>query len=381
MRIDSVRDLTDRLLIEQRATDFARYISSKFIASQMAPALMGAPSSKSGSRVLDAFLRRWPDSPNLAAMRDLTLKTAVEPGTGAPNNWAAPLAVNPLAAAFVAFARPLTLLGRLPLRRVPIGTPVLSPSTGSTGFGWAGAGLPKPVSSSAWSRTTLTPATAAVLSVVTKELLLTAAPESDVALRDDLAAGLAAGLDEYLMNPANAGVTGITPASITNGVTPANSSTGDALEDLRTLARAYVAAGGQLASAAILISDNNAVALALRSSAGGGPDFSGLTVSGGVLGGLPAYASAAVGDQLVMIDLARLAYAEDSAVPDVAFSTQGAIEMRDDPSETPTTLVSLYQANLVAVRVERHVNWEYTGGPAIAIIDGVNYLQEGGSPA
>jgi hypothetical protein len=194
---------------------------------------------------------------------------------------------------------------------------------------------------------------------------------------------VAAFLDEQFVDPNNAGVTDVAPASITNGVSASASSSGDPAEDIRTLLAAYRDQGGSLASCVLLLSSEDATALALRSGANNAPMFPGLTVSGGTLAGLPALASDAISGQIIAVDARGILLADQLGF-DVDQSRQATVEMSDTPTNnsatpTATTTVSMYQTNSTAIRCERHINWLRAG--TIAIVDGVDYLREGGSPA
>jgi len=133
----------------------------------------------------------------------------------------------------------------------------------------------------------------------------------------------------------------------------------------------------------ILISSANAAALALRSGAADGPVFANLDVKGGTLAGCPCLASDALGDQLVALDGSRMLISDPGEV-DAVVSNQASIEMADNPtnnSATPTgtTSVSMFQTDSSAIKVTRRISWDNTG--PIAVVDSVNYLAEGGSPA
>jgi hypothetical protein len=140
--------------------------------------------------------------------------------------------------------------------------------------------------------------------------------------------------------------------------------------------------GGELSKAVVLLSSGNAHGLALRSGANGSPVFPGLTVQGGTLAGLPAVASEALGDQLIVLDATRLLVADDQGMS-VEFSRHASVAMSDVPTQhagtgTPATVTSMWQTNSIAIRIDRHVSWAYSG--PIAIVDGAAYLSEGGSP-
>src|SRR4030095_12950246 len=94
------------------------------------------------------------------------------------------------------------------------------------------------------------------------------------------------------------------PASLTNTLTPIPSSgttATDAIADLQALVTAYLAGGGNLSTAVVVLSSANAVKLRLS----GLESFRELTREGGFVAGVPAVASDSVGDVLVLIDVAN----------------------------------------------------------------------------
>jgi hypothetical protein len=218
--------------------------------------------------------------------------------------------------------------------------------------------------------------------IVTEEVIMLAAPGSDVFLRDDLAHGLVAFLDGQFVNPAVAAVAGLHPGSITNGLTPiasSGSTAAAAVEDLKAVLAEYVSNGGKVETAVVLLSSQNAIGLRLTGNAA----FDGLTRDGGIIGGLPAIASDALDDQIVVLDSAGVFLADDGAI-DVNIARSASVEMLDNPtnsaaSGTGTTMVSLWQNNAAGIRVERFMNWLTRQG-AVAVLDGAHYLAPG-SPA
>ena len=364
---DRLPSFTDRQLEHSRLLDFARLTS------------LVATSSAGDEPIDTRFMARWPRAIN----RDLIHKAAVGAGSGVTASWSSSLFAPELQAAFVDFNRPATIIGRLEAaRRAPLSTPVVTTTTGASSFAWVGAGRPKPLSSSVFDRTFLRPAIAGGIFVATKELLRLATPGSELTLIRDMSNGLAAFLDTQFISPTVAPITDIAPGSITNGVSVAATSTGEPVTDLRELTRAYRLAGGELTNAIIILSSENAVALAQRSGSGDEPVFPDITATGGRLGGLAALASDHVGPYLIMVDVSHILVADENGV-DVRRSLQATIEMDSAPTQnavtpTATTQVSLFTSDSVAFRIERYISWARTG--AIAIVDGVNYLAEGGSP-
>jgi hypothetical protein len=281
--------------------------------------------------------------------------------------------------AFIRSATSAALLGRLQLRRVPFLVPV-GTTTLPAAFAWRGEGLPARVVLPTYTPgDALAPTSASGIVVVSREALSRRSPVAEAQLLADLRAAYVAWLDRQFCDPSVAGDPGISPGSITNGLTPIASSGGqpaDAVEDLRQLHAAFVGGGGKVESAVLLMSSANSVALNLAD-----PErFGTLTRDGGTLGGLPVIASDAVGSQVVMADTSQIALADDGQA-DVSISTQTDIEMSDAPSQSGVTgtganLVSLWQTTMAAVRIDRVINWRAPEG-AVQRVSGALYYAAG----
>jgi hypothetical protein len=340
------------------------------------------------------FALKYPSSPHAALVQR-------EAGAGIKGKAAVPGMVRPpwdanlptsLAVAFAAFLSSFTLLGRFgrdgvpALQRAVFDKPMLVGTRSGENVRFVGQGDAKPARAKVLTRLMLHPAKVANISVFEQELFRLAAPGSIDFLRDELAQELAPGLDRLFVDESLA-ATADSPAGITHGIAPL-SSTGDPAADLKALVAAFVAGGGSLAGAVLLISSTNAVALSLSTGIDGVVRYLALTVSGGILGGLPCLASDAVGDRVILVDTSRVFIADDGEV-DVAVATHAAIELDDAPSgsvatgsplaPSATSLVSLWQTDSVGVRVERLMRWETVAG-AVAWVDGADYLVLG-SPA
>jgi hypothetical protein len=360
-------ELNHRELIRHRALDAARWLAC-------------SADTRDGLGPSEKFLDLFPGSVNRDLVARWRQKTAVG---SAPSIWGSALFAPPeLTSAVLALSQPTDLIARLlalGARKGPLNTAINAVAAGPANFQWAGSGRAKAVSAASFERVTLTPAVVSGILPVSNELLRFA-PGSMEALKDLLVIGAPSFTNEQLVDPTNAGTTDpFSPRSLTNMGSPvAASSTGDVIDDLRRLVQAYVADGGNMSSAVLLISSTNASALALYSNAGTGPQFPNLDVHGGVLAGVPAIAADALSDQVVMFDLLRLVIAEGEL--DVKTSRMTSLEMTDTPTAdggigTGASLVSLWQNNLTAFRVDRRISWTYTG--PVSIINSVNYLAEG----
>lgn len=330
---------------------------------------------KEGQSAADVFAERWPTSPHVDYLRRKTAVGASVSTAGASSGFL----VNDLAAAFVSFAAPFSLLGRLgvgdvpPLTRVPFNTGVgfADPVALGASVAWLQESFPKPLLTATLTREYLQRAKAPLIVVLTDELARFAATGSDDFLQRQLALALSYGLDRLFVDETIAG-TSSTPASVTHGVMPIG-ATGDLDTDLRSLLTEFVNSGGQLASAVLLVGSGNAAAISLsRQDAA-------LTVRGGTLAGLPCLASDAVADRVIVIDTSRVLLADDGELA-IERAHSASLVMSDSPANTPGSVVSMFQTNSTAIRLERYMNWKVMDAAAVQWLSGADYLSVG-SPA
>jgi HK97 family phage major capsid protein len=286
---------------------------------------------------------------------------------------------------FVEYLRPQTIVGRFgsggvpSLRRIPFRVPLITQTGGGTGY-WVGEGKAKPLTKPSFDRTELAPLKVANIAVATMEALRDSSPSAEQLIRDDLAAALAVRIDLSFIDPSNSGSSGVSPASITNGVTPITSAGADAdsvREDVRKAMGAFVAASNPLSSGVWIMSASTALALSLMVNPLGQAEFPGITMSGGTFFGLPVVVSEHITDYVVLANAGDIWLADDGGVA-VDISTEASLEMADNPTGTsvgtpPTAvdLVSMFQTNSVAFRAERTLNWARRRSTGVALISDV----------
>lgn len=300
---------------------------------------------------------------------------------------------------FAEYLRPRTIIGQFgadgvpDVRNVPFRTPLITQTGGGDGY-WVGEGAAKPLTRFAWSRTTLEPLKVANIAVITDELLRSSSPNADRMIRDSLVDALRERLDTDFINPAKAAVAGISPASITNGITAIISSGTDEAAvraDVRALFGAFINADNPPTSGVWIMPATTALALSLMTTVGGDPAFPGITMEGGRLFGLPVIlsqyvptnydpdaAGAAVAGAVVVLANASDIYVADEGGFAVDASREASLQMDDAPtgsSATPTasTLVSMFQTNSVALRAERTINWARRRESGVAVLASVNW--------
>lgn len=280
------------------------------------------------------------------------------------------------------------------LRRVPFYFPVVTQATGAVAS-WVGEGKGKPLSKPSWTRTELTPLTVAALTASTIQALKFSSPSAEAALRDDLTAAVVEAIDSAFIDPANNGSAGSKPASISNGIAGTAVSAGSTAAAVRTDARAamsvFVAAKNPLTSGVWIMSGSNALGLSTMVNMLGQPEFPGVTVNGGTFFGLPVIVSEAAGTTITLVNAGDIWLADDGGVS-VDISTEASLQMLDEGNVTQdsvgtggpptdpveTTVVSMFQTNSVAIRVETMINWARRRPTGVATITGAAWGGEEG---
>lgn len=323
-----------------------------------------------------------------------TLKAAVAAGTTTDATWALPLVeYNQFAGDFVEFLRPRTILGQFgqngvpALRSVPFNIHIRGQTSGGAGY-WVGQGAPKPLTKMDFNDVYLGYSKVANIAVLTEELVRFSNPSAELLVRDSLAAALIERLDTDFIDPAKAAVSNVSPASITNGVTPVPSSGNDATSvraDIRQVMAQFITANITPTTGVWIMSATTALALSLMYNALGQREFPDIEMTGGRFHGLPVIVSEYVpsdsnGAYVILANASDIWLADDGNVV-VDVSREASLQMLDNPtnnsaSGTATSMVSMFQTNSVAIRAERWINWQRRRLAAVAVISGVNWGQE-----
>ena len=328
-------------------------------------------------------------------------KAAVLAGTTDSGNWAGALVGDEgsVFADFVEYLRPQTIIGKFgmngvpSLRTVPFYTPLVSQTAGGEGY-WVGEGKPKPLTSFDFSRTTLTPLKVANIAVLTDEVLKSSSPSAERIVRDELVNALRARLDTDFINPAKAAVAGVSPASITNGVTAIETSgttADDVRTDLKALYQEFIDDNNAPTNGVWIMPSSLALSLSLIYNLNGAPEFPGIGMNGGTLLGLPvitseyvaddydfSFVSTATGAFVALVNASDIYLADEGGVQ-VDASREASLEMLDSAltqdagAGTGASLVSMFQTNSVAFRAERTINWAKRRTGAVAVLGAVNW--------
>lgn len=315
------------------------------------------------------------DTPEVAHV----MKAAVAAGTTSDTTWAGPLVqYQDMVSEFIELLRPQTILGRMnQVRRVPFNIRIPRQTAGSTGS-FVGEGSPTRVQKLDFDNITLPWAKASCIVVLTAELAKFSSPSAEALVRQDLIDGLAAYLDKRFVDPAYPGVTGVSPASVTNGVTPtqATGTTLAALDlNVRTVMTAFANAELGLQSGVWVMSAAQAIRFSMMRTNQDSKAFPDLSVNGGTFYGLPVIVSNNVapsgspGDQhVLLVNQNEILLADDNQMM-IDVSTEASLEMDDAPAGGATSLRSLWQNGLMGVKVDRWIYWTKRRSQAVQFID------------
>jgi len=335
--------------------------------------------------------KQWGDS---TPQVETILKAAVAAGTTTDTAWAKPLVeYENMASEFAELLRPATIIGRIPgLRRVPFNIKIPR-QTGGSSVGWVGEGKPKPVSALAFDQVTLGMAKTAGIVVITDELARSSSPAAEEVVRQDLIDQTAQFLDRQFVDPTVTAVSGVSPASITNGVTAITASGTDAdafRADAKQLMAGYIAANMSLAGAVWIMTETQALSLALMLNPLGQQEFAGMTATGtGTLLGLPVIISENIpaqaqvtgppaipaGSRIILVKASEILLADDGQTM-LDVSSEASLQMDSAPTDPPvanTVFVSLWQMNMIGIRAERYINWGKRRAGAVQYITGTAY--------
>jgi HK97 family phage major capsid protein/HK97 family phage prohead protease len=315
-------------------------------------------------------------------------KAAVGAGTTTDAGFASPLVFyQVMVDQFIQLLRPRTIIGRIPnLRMVPFNIQMPATTTG-TSVGWVGENAPKPVSNMAFTTVTMRWAKAAGIVILTQELVRFSNPAAEAVVRGDLVAAMAQFLDRQFVDPAVAAVPNVSPASITNGVTPivATGTNEAALRaDIKSMMQAFLVQNLQLGGGVWIMTQQQALSLSLMINALGQPSFPTITGDGGTLAGYPVVASEnlpasggspANGYPMIFALASEIMLADDGQTV-IDASNQASVQMDTAPDSPPSAsspYVSLWQMNYVGLRAERWINWQKRRTNCVAYIDQAKY--------
>lgn len=309
-------------------------------------------------------------------------KTAVPAANTLNTSWAGKLVTDggtPFAD-FIEFLRPRTLLGRIEdrLRRIPFNTPVAIQTSGGTGY-WTKEGTAKNLTQWGYNTTKLQEFKVATIAAATKEMLNRASMDVDRLIRDELARAISARIDLTFLSD-TAGVPDTSPAGILNSVSPTTlSGSGDSDGvrcDVETMMNVMTLNNNSIAGSFWVMPEQLAIALSLMQNPLGQVAFPGINFEGGTFFGLPVFVTQYAdtdsdGSLIALIKGDEVFFGDEGGI-DVSVSDQASLLMdnaanasMDSTTPTAAQLVSMWQTNSVAFRVERYLSWSKRRSQAV----------------
>lgn len=303
------------------------------------------------------------------------IKSAVSAGSTQVAEWAGNLIYpETYAGDFVELLYPQTVLGRLSLRKVPFNVRIAG-QTGGTSVGWVGEAKPVPVTSAKFNAIFLTWAKVYAIAAFSDELIRFSNPAAEALVQTDLLKATAKGLDMTFLGNAKA-VPNVSPAGMLDGVAGIKASGIEALHliaDIQSLLAPAIAANYDLSGARLIMSPARAMAIGAMRNALGAKFFPDINKDGGTLENIPVLTSNnCPGDQIILLVPDEIYLSEDAG-PQIDISKEASIIMDSDPANATSAPVSMFQNNMVAVRIGQFINWQKRRNLAANVITGANY--------
>lgn len=323
------------------------------------------------------------------------MKAAVAAGStivGANATWGNELVdFNDFVGDFIDYLRPRTILGQFgqngvpSLRQIPFNVKIKG-QDGTATAAWVGEGMAKPVTSMSFNTVELGWYKVACIAVITEDLIRFSSPSAERLVREELARAVIERLDTDFIDPAKGAVSGVSPASILNGIPGGQviASVGtdaDAINcDLQALESVFIEANNEPDQAVYIMRPQTAQVLGRLQNALGQTMFPGISMRGGTLLGTPVVVSNYVPAGIVALINASDIYIADDGQVTVDASREATIQMDTAPNQssvgtsaTPvaSTGVSMFQTNSVAIRAERYINWARRRDSGVAYLTGV----------
>lgn len=348
-----------------KGTAFARYA-------------MALASSRGNLMQAAEMAKAWKDTtPEV----ELSLKAAVAAGTTADSTWAAPLVVyQNMASEFIELLRPETIVGKMNLRRVPFNISMARTTAGTTSQ-WVGEGLPKPVSAMSFETINLGHTKIATIVVLTEETVRFSNPAAEALVSADMRAGIVQYSDAQFIDPTVTASGTTRPASITNGAqsySMSGTTIAAVTTDIAKLFAYFSTNNLSLSSAVFVMHPRTALYLSMLRTTQDVFAFPGINMMGGTFFGVPVITSNSVpidtgaDSYIFLVDQSNILLADDGGVT-LDISREASLQMDSAPSSSASSVISLWQSNMVGLRAERYINYRKRRDAAVVYLEDVSY--------
>lgn len=313
---------------------YAKFVKSLLTSQQMA---------KSGSYVSPLDIAKSRNEPE--EVLNFIKATATTTAAG----YSALVQPQTLQNEFVELLRANTVFDQLAsgMRKVPFNVRIPTQSAGGTAK-WVGEAAKKPSTNQAFGVLTLKRHKIAGITTISEELLKDSSPSVDALIRDDLIAALSQLTDETFLD--NVVGTEVRPSGLLNGVTAlvASGRTAAAYQtDLAKLKNQFITNNLSLAGVTFIMSEVQASEMSMIRDPMGNAYFAGMEAGFNqkTLMGIPVLETQNAGTKLVLVKTSEILLADEGGL-DIQYSNEATVDG-----------VSLWENNLMAIRVERHLTW------------------------
>lgn len=308
------------------------------------------------------------------------IKAAVAGGGTGTGEWGSELVhIERYTGDFIDYLYGRSVFDKLPLREVPADVNIAGQDGAATAY-WVGESKSIPVTKPDFMSVNLRSLKVAAIATVSKELLSKADPAAEKLVRDALVTASTRRIDESFFGT-GAGVAGVSPAGILNGLVAGTSAGADiegVIADVKALYANFIAANNA-DELHFVTTQSLAKSLGLMQNVMGQFAFPGISATGGALLGdtLHAGSNIGVGD-LILLKPSDIYKIGDRGV-EVSLSTDASIQMDDAPNgdtDTPTAnsaMTSMFQTESVALKIVRPMNFAKRRASAVAYIGDADY--------
>lgn len=247
--------------------------------------------------------------------------------------------------------------------------PFYAGSTTALAGAFIGEGQSIPVKKTSFGSKTIKSSKMGVITVATSEILRKSTPAIEPILRDAIIRDTAALLDSVAFSAAAA--TPLSPAGLLNGVTPITATGVTTAEIIAAMKQALNAMSAQNRTSrpVALMTPAVHLGLSMTMTATGSFVFQGELASGRLLGMDVLVSNAAPADSIMIVDAAEVYFGLGS--PSFAVSDTASLQMDDAPSTGPALNASMFQQDMLAIRMITSTGWADVRGGSVQLIDGL----------
>jgi HK97 family phage major capsid protein len=291
--------------------------------------------------------------------------------------WAAEL-VRDSYGSFLELLRPAALLPQLAAKggvslsfdgSNQVIVPFYAGSTTALAGAFIGEGKSIPVKKTSFGSKTIQSSKMGVITVATSEILRKSTPAIEPILRDAIIRDTAALLDSVAFSDAAA--TPLSPAGLLAGVTPITATGPSTAEVIAALKQALNAMSAQNRTSKPVAIMTPAVhlGLSMTMSATGSFVFQSELASGRFMGMDVLVSNSAPADSIMLVDAAEVYFGLGS--PSFAVSDTASLQMDDAPATGPALNASMFQQDMLAIRMITNTGWSDIRGGSVQIVDGL----------